>query len=66
MEILVASGDVVRCSEENNPEIFKACLCSIGALGIVTMVTIQCEPAFNLCQIQTPNTLDNVSVNLCA
>ena len=63
LEILTASGDVVKCGRDSgDPDLFKACLCNIGALGIVTVVTIQCEPFFNLREIQSPNTLDNVSL----
>ena len=33
---------------EDDPELLNACRVSLGALGIVTDVTLQCEPAFDL------------------
>lgn len=34
--------------EENNPELFRAATLSLGALGIITEVTIRAVPAFSL------------------
>jgi FAD-linked oxidoreductase len=41
-------GQVVSCSEQENPQLFKAAVLSLGALGIITEVTLQCVPAYNL------------------
>ena len=41
-------GEVVSCSVNENPELFKAAVLSLGALGIITEFTIQCVPAYNL------------------
>ncbi|KAJ1729997.1 D-arabinono-1,4-lactone oxidase [Coemansia biformis] len=49
-----------ECSAQSNPDLFDAARCSLGALGIVTRVTVQCEPAFMLRAVQTPTTLDAV------
>ncbi|PWN29556.1 FAD-binding domain-containing protein [Jaminaea rosea] len=39
---------VVRCSREQNADLFNATLCGIGATGIIVAVKIQVEPAFRL------------------
>ncbi|SAM02442.1 hypothetical protein [Absidia glauca] len=54
MTLITANGQVVRCSSTENPELFTAAKCSLGALGIVTQVTLQAEPAFKLEAIQQP------------
>ena len=50
------------CSEKENPDMFSAAQCGLGALGIIVTMTIQCEPAFKLREIQTSTTLDDVSL----
>lgn len=46
--LLIADGSHVSCSPHEHPEIFDAVRVGLGALGIVTEVTLQCELAFNL------------------
>lgn len=41
LRIVLANGQAVRCSAEQNPELFKAALISLGALGIITEVEFQ-------------------------
>ncbi|XP_065072222.1 L-gulonolactone oxidase-like [Rhopilema esculentum] len=48
LELMKADGEIIYCSRQSNPEIFKAALLSLGCVGIVTSVTLQCEPAFRL------------------
>lgn len=64
MDMMTASGDVVHISKEENSELYPACLISLGSLGIILTVTLQCEPAFNLHQKQYPSTLKDVVENL--
>eukprot|EP00057_Strongylocentrotus_purpuratus_P008922 XP_011663396.1 PREDICTED: L-gulonolactone oxidase isoform X2 [Strongylocentrotus purpuratus] len=64
LELLTGSGEVLPCSDSENPDVFNAALCGLGALGIILTVTIQCEPAFRLHEIQTSTTLDDVLDNL--
>ncbi|KAJ2612356.1 D-arabinono-1,4-lactone oxidase [Coemansia sp. RSA 1365] len=56
--LIDGTGKRHKCDHQNNKDLFDAARCSLGALGIVTQVTIQCEPAFALHAIQTPTTLD--------
>ncbi|MEC2057123.1 FAD-binding protein [Peribacillus psychrosaccharolyticus] len=39
--IVTASGEVLTVSEEQNPQYFKACLLSLGVLGIIVKVTLK-------------------------
>ncbi|PSR11599.1 MAG: FAD-binding oxidoreductase [Bacteroidetes bacterium] len=41
-------GEVVTCSATEQPELFRAAQVSIGALGIITELTLQCVPAYRL------------------
>ncbi|KAJ1663919.1 D-arabinono-1,4-lactone oxidase [Coemansia sp. RSA 1813] len=49
-----------ECSAETNSDLFDAARCGLGALGIITQVTIQCEPAFLLHAVQEPTSMDRV------
>jgi L-gulonolactone oxidase len=48
MELVLADGTVLRCSAEENAEVFAAARVGLGALGVVDTVTLQAEPAFAL------------------
>ncbi|KAJ2695240.1 D-arabinono-1,4-lactone oxidase [Coemansia sp. IMI 209128] len=58
--IIDGTGRRRECSATVNPDLFDAARCSIGALGIITQVTIQCEPAYKLHAVQTPDKLDHI------
>ena len=46
--IVLANGQAVRCSAEKNQELFRAALCSLGALGIITEVEYEMTDAVNI------------------
>jgi FAD-linked oxidoreductase len=48
LTLITAAGEVLECSEETNRAIFKAAQVSLGALGIISTVTLQLVPAFTL------------------
>lgn len=48
LTIVTADGSVKQCSAQQNPELFAAARVGLGALGVVTEVTLQCVPAFML------------------
>ncbi|MCX6047356.1 MAG: FAD-binding protein [Chloroflexi bacterium] len=48
LRIVAASGESIDCSPTVEPEIFKAAQVSLGALGIITQVTLQLLPAYQL------------------
>jgi len=48
-----SDGHVIKLSRDDvDNEMFHAATLSLGALGIIVSVTLQCERAFNLQQVQ--------------
>ncbi len=60
MEIVTGSGEILWCDEHTNPEVLAVARVGIGALGVVTKVTIQCVPAFNLHVQESAEPLDEL------
>lgn len=53
IEMVTGDGTVVRADEQNDPELLRIARVSVGALGILTEVTLRCVPAFNLHAVET-------------
>lgn len=68
LKITLANSRTLLCSPDENEELFRAALCSLGALGVVTEITFQAVPAFTLHWSQTvyPDThmFNNWNLNL--
>jgi len=60
MELVTADGEVLRCSPREEPEVFRCARVGLGALGIVTKLTLSCEPAFTLRHVERPAKLSEV------
>jgi len=60
LELVIGDGSVVTCSADDRPELFAAARVGLGALGVVTAVTLQCEPAFTLVADERPMPVDEV------
>lgn len=60
MEIVTGDGSIVRCDEDENPDVLRVARVSLGALGIVTEITLRCVPAFNLHAVETVEPLTDV------
>lgn len=48
LELVTAAGEVLSCSAEQHPEVFAAARIGLGALGVVSAVTLAVEPLFAL------------------
>jgi len=48
LEIVTADGAVVQCSATERPALFAAARVGLGVFGVLTAVTLRCEPAFVL------------------
>ncbi|CAM5678669.1 L-gulonolactone oxidase [Streptomyces tanashiensis] len=48
LELVLADGSVVTCSPDVRPELFAAARVGLGALGVITAVTLRCVPLFAL------------------
>ncbi|BAU81471.1 L-gulonolactone oxidase [Streptomyces laurentii] len=48
LELVLADGTVATCSPTERPDLFAAARVGLGALGVLTRVTLQCVPLFAL------------------
>lgn len=48
IKFINGKGEVVNCATDNNPNLLKAAQVSLGLLGVITEVTLQCVPAYKL------------------
>jgi L-gulonolactone oxidase len=64
MRIVAGDGSVIECDAEREPEVFHAARVGLGALGIVSTVTLQCVPKFNLRVVEQPTRVDELLANL--
>lgn len=64
LEMMKADGEIITCSKDSNPELFQAALLSLGALGIILNVKLQCEPSFLLHQVAEAESLDKTLADL--
>lgn len=60
LEIVTADGTVVRADEHHEPEFLRVASVGLGALGIITEVTLRCVAAFNLRAVETIEVLTDV------
>lgn len=58
--MVLASGEVVVCSADQNQEIFHCGRVSLGALGVVTEYSIRVVPLFNLHAVERPMLISDV------
>jgi L-gulonolactone oxidase len=64
LELVRADGSVLRCSADERPDLFAAARVGLGALGVISSVTLACESAFALSARETPMRLDDVLATL--
>ena len=57
---MLADGSAVSCSATERPDLFNAARVSVGALGVLCTVTLQCVPAFSLAADERPMPLEEV------
>lgn len=62
--VVIASGEVVTCSETENQDLFRASLLSLGKIGIIVYATIRTVPAFTIHSKQEVTTFENFLENL--
>jgi L-gulono-1,4-lactone dehydrogenase len=60
LQLVTAEGELLDCTPEQNADIFAAARIGLGALGIITAVTLQCEPAFLLHAMEAPADYDDL------
>jgi L-gulono-1,4-lactone dehydrogenase len=60
LELVLADGTVATCSADDRADLFAAARVGLGALGVLTKVTLQCVPAFLLHADERPMPLPQV------
>ncbi len=60
MRLIAGDGSIVECSATENPEVLAAARVGIGALGVVSTVTLEAVQAFRLHAIEEPIRVDEV------
>jgi L-gulono-1,4-lactone dehydrogenase len=60
LDLVLADGSLVTCSATTRPELFAAARVGLGALGVITTVTLRCVPSFTLAADERPVPVDEV------
>src|SRR3954464_7348601 len=60
LELVLADGSVTSCSASENPDLFNAARLGLGALGVISTLTLRCVPAFVLHARETTGPLDGI------
>ena len=58
LELVTGTGEVLRASADEHPEVFAAARVGLGALGVLTSITFHVEPLFALEAHERPMTWD--------
>jgi len=60
MRLIAGDGSILECTADQNPDVLAAARVGIGALGVLSTVTLQAVPAFRLHAIEEPIRVDEV------
>lgn len=60
MTLVNAAGEAVRCSEDENPDLFRAARLGLGAFGVMTEIEMSVKPAFRLKEKQWRASYDEI------
>jgi FAD-linked oxidoreductase len=60
LELVLADGSLVTCSASSRAELFAAARIGLGALGVITSVTLRCVPSFMLLADERPVPVEEV------
>ncbi|MEU4195235.1 D-arabinono-1,4-lactone oxidase [Kribbella sp. NPDC026611] len=60
LDLVTADGSALHCSADENPDVFAAARVSVGALGVISSLTLRCVPAFLLRAQEMPMPLADV------
>ena len=64
LRIVLADSSIVECSANVNADLFSCARVGLGALGLISTVTLKVVSAFNLAVIEEPMRVDDVLQNL--
>ena len=60
MRLILADGSPLDLTTESDADTFKAAQVSLGALGVISTITLRCVPAYTLHAVEAPARLDAV------
>ena len=60
LKIMLANGRIISCSAEQNLDLFRAALVSLGALGVIIEVTFQAVRSFDIEWSQSLHPLEEI------
>jgi FAD-linked oxidoreductase len=60
LELVLADGSVRHLGPTTDPGLLRAARVGVGALGVVSAVTLRCVPAFNLLRVDSPHPREQV------
>lgn len=64
LRLIAADGSILNCSHSENAEIFHVARVGLGALGIISTVTLRVVPAFRLRAVEEPMRIDHLLEHL--
>jgi L-gulono-1,4-lactone dehydrogenase len=64
LELVTAAGEVLELTPDGDPEGLLAARVSLGALGVISAVTLRTVPAFNLHRVDRVRDLEDVLASL--
>ena len=64
LRVVLADSSIVECSANVNADLFSCARVGLGALGLISTVTLKVVSAFNLAVIEEPMRVDDVLQNL--
>jgi FAD-linked oxidoreductase len=60
LRLVTGDGSVVEATPDTDPDVLEVARVGVGALGVLSTVTIQCVPAFNLHAVEQAEPVDGV------
>jgi len=64
LRIIAGDGSIIDCSPEENADVFHAARVGLGALGVISTVTLKAVPAFNLHAREVPMDVEECLANM--
>jgi len=58
LRLVTGDGTVLEATADHNPEVLDVARVGVGALGVLSTVTLQCVPAFNLHALEQAERVD--------
>lgn len=58
LQIVLADGSVVDCSDTENPDLYQAAKISLGSIGIITKLDLAVQPRYAMRAVEGPAALD--------